>query len=153
MLAAQCVFGLSFTDSPGASAFNGTWRQQITPTAGKSRALKQLVIKTDANNLAVTMTGPGKLKTVDVTFQIGGPEVTYTGLDGDQFQLKVSLQGTDLLFEGREHEGGRVLPVREVWTLRTEGNNLLLIDSRSSKDTQEGATRTTIYEQVRLAKP
>ncbi len=133
------LLALQLAASPGASAFNGTWRQQLAATS--ARAPKQFVVKVDGNTLALTMTGPGKVSAVDVTFEIGGPEVTYTGLDGDQFRLKVKLEGADLVFQGTEHEDGRDLPVHETWTLKTEGNTRVLVDSKPNK-------RTTTFAQI-----
>ena len=95
------------------------------------------------------MTGSAKVATVDVAFQIGGSEVTYTGLDGDQFKLKAQLNGADLVLDGTELEDGRVLTIHEVWTIKTQGDQRTLIDSRSTNN----VTRTTVYEQFEPAKP
>ena len=116
----------------GAGGFVGAWRQVISDSspARKVRIPKELVIKLDGDTLGVIMKGPGKVHIINVSFPIGGPEVTYTGLDGDEFHLRVSRDGDRLVFDGSEHEDGRDLPVHETWTLRNKGDGQVLVDSK-----------------------
>jgi hypothetical protein len=134
--------------TPLVSSFNGTWRQQMAANLAKARTPKELFIKMNAVTLAVKMTGSGKVATVDVSFQIGGPTVTYTGLDGDQFTLKATRNGADLVFDGDELEHGQVLTIHEVWTTKTEGNLQTLVDSRTTTTSRGRVSKTTIYERV-----
>ena len=133
----------TLTAAADLSHFNGAWRQQIPANSTKARKPKELLIRTDGTTVAVKMMGSGKVASVDVTFQIGGPAVTYIGLDGDQFKLKAAFDGADLMFDGTEWEDGRVLTIHEVWTIKTQGEQRTLVDSRSTND----VTKTTIYEQ------
>jgi hypothetical protein len=131
------------------SEFNGTWRQAIygaSPTT-KSKTPRELVIKLDGDTLMLTMKGPGSIHSIDITFQIGGPEATYTGLDGDEFHIKVTRHGKSLVFDGREHEESRDLPLHEMWTLRNEGKGQVLVDTKNAKSTGEPA-KVSEYERV-----
>ncbi len=101
----------------------------------------------NAATLAVKMTGSGKVATVDVSFQIGGPTVTYTGLDGDQFTLKATRKGAEIVLDGDELEDGQVLTIHEVWTTKTEGNLQTLV-VRTTTTARSRVSKTTIYERV-----
>jgi len=131
--------------------FVGSWRQDISDTSPKpkSRIPKELVIKLDGDTLMVTIKGPGKVHSVDVTFQIGGPEVTYTGLDGDEFHIKATRDGTSLVFDGSEHEKGHDYTVHEVWTLQNKSEGQVLVDSKNAKDPDEPAKVAAEYERVK----
>jgi len=153
MFVVQCLLALNPADAPDASVFNGTWRQQMAAKLASSSKPKELLIKGDASTLTVRMTGPGKVATVDIVFYVGGPEVTYKGLDGDEFKLRASMEGANLVLKGTELEEGRVLTIDEVWTRRTEGNIQLLVDSRTTKNDHARATKITVYEQIRPTAP
>ncbi len=106
------------------------------------------MIKLDGDMLMVSMKGPGKVHSVNVTFQMGGPEVTYTGLDGDEFHVKVTRDGDSLVFDGSEHEDSRELPVHEMWSLRNKGEGQVLVDAKNAKSAG-GAGRVSEYERVK----
>jgi len=133
-----------------ASGFNGTWREDIregSPT-GKSKTPRELRITTNRDTLTVTMTGTGKIHSVDVTYQIDGPEVTYTGLDGDEFHIKVSRGANNFVFDGHERERGSDYPVHEVWTLKNKSEGQVLIVTKDQKGSDEPAKSVTEYERV-----
>ncbi len=140
------LLGLAITSSRMSHGqelmgFVGSWRQDIAGTSPKpkSRISKTLVIRLDGDNLTVTMMGPGKVHNVDVSFQIGGPEVTYTGLDGDEFHIKATRDGNSLVFDGSEREESRDLAVHETWTLRNKGEGEVLVDTKNAKSPGEPA--------------
>jgi endonuclease YncB( thermonuclease family) len=139
--------------SPGQEpmGFVGHWRQDLADTSPKpkSRIPKELVIKLDGDTLMVTMKGPGKVHSVDVTFRIGGPEVTYTGLDGDEFHIKAIRDGNSLVFDGSEHENGSDRPVHKVWTLRNKSEGQVLVETKTAKDPAEPAKVVAEYERVK----
>jgi hypothetical protein len=124
LLLGLALAGISHGKEPGE--FDGKWRQ-------KSKSARELIIKLDGETLMLTMKGPGKIHSVNMTFQIGGPEVTYTGLDGDEFHIKAIRDGDSLVFDGTEHEDGSILRVHEVWTLRNEGGGKILVDTKNAK--------------------
>lgn len=148
LFVAQCLFASTGAGTPDVTSFNGIWRQQVSAKSAKTRKPKELLIKTDGSNLAVKVTGSGKVAMVDVVFQIGGPVVTYNGLDGDQFTLKATFEDAALKLDGTELEDGQVLTIHEVWTTKTEGNIQTLVDTRTTKNDRGNSTRTTVYERV-----
>jgi len=137
--------GISPAQEP--SGFAGTWRQVLSPTS-KGRIPKELVITLDNDTLMVIMKGPGKLHSINLTFQIGGPEVTYTGLDGDEFHIRVTRDRDSLVFDGSEHEEGRDLPVHEMWTLRNNGEGQVLVDTKNAKS-RGGSAKIFEFERVK----
>lgn len=148
------VLGFTFPIlSPGqdVSGFAGAWRQDIPDTSPKprSRIPKELLIKIEGDTLLVTMKGPGKMHSVDVTFQIGGPEVTYTGLDGDEFHIKVTRDGQTMVFDGSEHEKGSDHHVHEVWSLKDKKEGQVLVDTKDAKDPDEPAKVVSEYERLK----
>lgn len=151
LLLGLALASTSISPAQEASGFVGAWRQDISDTSPKprSRIPKELVIKLAGDTLMVTMKGPGKVHSVDVTFQIGGPEVTYTGLDGDEFHIKAARDGNSLVFDGREHEKGSDYPVHEVWTLRNKSEGQVLVDTKNAKDPDEPAKVSAEYERVK----
>ena len=52
-----------------------------------------------------------------VTYEIGGPETVYKGLDGDEFYSRVHYDGSTLIFDTVQHEDGREIPETTApWT-------------------------------------
>jgi hypothetical protein len=99
--------------------FTGHWRQQST--AGDERRLD---IEQNGNTLRVntTVVNSKGTRRLAVTYQIGGPETVYKGLDGDKFHSRLHWDGSTLVFEIVEHEAGRTIPQTTVWTLSEDGN-------------------------------
>jgi hypothetical protein len=141
----------SLSYSQELSGFVGAWRQDISDTSPKPKYKipKELVIKLDGDTLTVTMKGPGKVHSANVTFEIGGPEVTYTGLDGDEFHIKATRDGNSLVFDGSEHERGSDRAVHEVWTLQNKSEGQVLLDTKNAKDPDEPAKVVAEYERVK----
>jgi hypothetical protein len=71
----------------------------------------------------VSDSGHGEKK-LDLTYEVGGKELVYTGLDGDEFHSKVQWQGDHFVFTIVEHERGRTIRSSEVWTLIDGGKTL-----------------------------
>jgi hypothetical protein len=101
--------------------FTGHWRQ--TTDFGAQR---QLDVEQNGNTLRVktTVTNSKGSRHLEVRYQIGGPETTYKGLDGDEFHASVHCNGSALVFDTVEHEGGRQIPETTVWILSEDRNNL-----------------------------
>ena len=70
------------------------------------------------------MTKAEGTRNLEVSYQIGGPKTTYTGLDGDEFSTSVRWDGKALVFGTIEHEDGSEIPQKTVWTLSEDGNTL-----------------------------
>lgn len=140
-----------FLPAQDLSAFAGSWRQDIPDSSprSKTRKPKELNVAITGDNLTMAITGPGKVHHIEVTFQIGGPEVTYTGLDGDEFHIKLTREGNSLIFAGREHEDGHNYAVHEVWTLRDKSEGQVLVDTKDAKDPDEPRKSVTEYERIK----
>ena len=52
-------------------------------------------------------------RNLDLTYEIGGKELVYTGMDGDEYHSKVHWEGDSLVFTTVEHERGRLIPSEE----------------------------------------
>lgn len=150
-LMAGILLDPAFAGAQNASAFSGLWRQDIADSSpkSKSRIPKQLNIKLEGDTLTVTMMGLGKVHQVDMTYQLGGPELTYTGLDGDEFHIKARREGDSLVFDGNEHERGSEHAVHETWTLQNKSEAQLLIDAKNAKDPDEPAQIRSEYQRVK----
>jgi hypothetical protein len=81
-----------------------------------------------------------------VRYEIGGPQTTYTGLDGDQFRSSVRWDGNALVFDTIEQEDGNEIPQKTVWTLPGDGN-VLQVDRTM---TESGKTTHSLTTYARL---
>jgi hypothetical protein len=122
--------------------FTGHWRRQ----AG-SAIQRRLDIEQKGKNLRVKTveTNHEGTRNLEVKYEIGGPETTYTGLDGDKFHSAVRWDGKTLVFEITEHEGGSEIPQKVVWTL-SDDSTTLQVDRSSTKS---GQTRHSLIKYVR----
>ena len=116
--------------------FSGAWHQDLSRSVppAKSNNLRDLDIQHAGNALTVkvrTETSRG-VRTLDLTYEIGGRELVYTGLDGDEFHTKVRWQGESLVFDTIEHERGSEIVSQQVWTIAGGGNILREVKRRKS---------------------
>jgi hypothetical protein len=118
--------------------FTGRWRQQTN--AGEQRVLD---IEQDGNTLRVetTVTNSKGARHLTVTYQIGGPETAYKGLDGDEFHSRVHWDGSILVFDTIEHEVGRRIAETTVWTLSDNHNSIQL----RKQSTKSGKNSSVTY--------
>lgn len=147
---AGCLLGPAFGEAQDIKGFEGRWRQDIGESSpkGKTRTPKELNIHIDGDRLMVTMTGPGKVHQVQASYEISGPEVTYTGLNGDEFHIRVTHDGDSLVFEGKEQERGAEYPVHETWIFKDKSEGRVLLDTKNAKDPSEPSKAVTEYERV-----
>jgi hypothetical protein len=122
--------------------FTGHWLQETN-----SRTQRHLDVEQDGQKLHVKtmVTDSQGTRLLDVTYEIGGRETTYTGLDGDEFHSSVRWDGTTLVFDIIEREGESKIPQKTVWTL-SEDNNTLQADRRLTKS---GETKHSLTQYVR----
>src|SRR5215472_7719140 len=101
--------------------FTGHWRQQA-----ESGAQRQLDIDQNGHTLRVktTVTNSKGSRQLEVKYEIGGPQTIYKGLDGDEFRSSVHWDGSALVFNTMEREGGREIPETTVWSLSEDGKQL-----------------------------
>jgi hypothetical protein len=60
-----------------------------------------------------------------------------TGADGDEFHTSIVWQGQSLVFSVEEHEDGRVIHSKEIWTLLEHGAVLKRVRESPDGDTQQ----------------
>jgi hypothetical protein len=61
---------------------------------------------------------------LDVQYEIGGKETVYTGLDGDEFHSRLTFDGDQFVFTIVEHERGKEIKSKEIWSLTDSGKTL-----------------------------
>lgn len=145
LLASLLTSAPSYAQSP--ASFAGGWQQ--SPRAGsRPKALREIKVIVEGSRLTISITGSGKVPHVDVVYEIGGPEVKYIGLDGDEFHMRAISQGADLVFEGYELEKGHTYPAHEVWTLKETDLGQLLVVRKETKERGDTETSGTEYHRV-----
>jgi hypothetical protein len=108
--------------------FSGSWQQDASRSvpevkAGRSRELDIQLTATTLTYKLITKSSQGP-RTQAFKFEIGGPEIVYTGLDGDEFHTKVRWDGEALVFDTVEHERGSEILSKQVWTVTDGGKSL-----------------------------
>lgn len=143
LLVAICANAQSSVD------FSGHWRQN--PSSALQR---QLEIEQNGQNLLVRtiLTNSEGTRHLEVKYQIGGPETTYTGLDGDEFHTTVHWDGSALVFDITERENGKDIPQKTVWTLSADGNTLQ-VDRTSEKSGKPAQSAMTYVRQAPSQSP
>jgi hypothetical protein len=126
-----------------ATDFTGRWRQ-----ATDSGNQRQLDIEQKGQNLLMktTVTNSQGTRRLEVKYVIGGPETSYTGLDGDEFRTSVRWDGSTLVFDTVEHEDGREIPQKTVWILLKD-RNTLRIAKQSAKSAGTAPSLTSYVRQ------
>jgi hypothetical protein len=122
--------------------FTGHWSRQRD-----SGTQRHLEVEQNGRSLRVKTqeTNPEGARHIEVTYEIGGPATTYTGLDGDEFHSSVHWDGKSLVFEILEHENGSEIPQKVVWTLSEDSSTL-----RADRSlTKTGQTKHSLTEYVR----
>lgn len=128
--------------------FSGAWQQDVSQSVPqrKSKRARELKIQQTGRTLSVTVstkTGQGE-RTLDLKYEIGGQELVYTGLDGDEFHTKVRWDGESLVFDTVERERGRQIVSKQIWTLAEGGK--VLREVKQVKEAGEPAESLAIYE-------
>jgi len=117
----------------------GTWQQNsercLPPPRNKAYTYKMTVEASDKTLRVhvIANNGRGERK-LDLTYEIGGKELVYTGMDGDEYHTKVHWNGDSLVFTTVEHERGRSIPSQETWTLIDAGHSLERVKMSSGLD-------------------
>lgn len=113
--------------------FTGHWQRQTNTVERRQLNIEQKGITLRVETRVTNSKGTRRL---EVTYQIGGPETVYKGLDGDEFHSRVHWEGSVLVFDTVEHERGRKIPETTTWTLSEDRNSLQLKrqSAKSGKD-------------------
>jgi hypothetical protein len=137
------LFLATLVSGQSATDFTGHWQQMTT-----SGAQRHLEIEQNGRNLRAktVVTNSQGTRNLEVKYEIGGPQTTYTGLDGDQFRSSVRWEGHALGFDTIEQEAGNEIPQKTVWTLLGDGD-VLQLDRTMTKS---GKTTHSLTTYVRL---
>lgn len=137
------LFLTTFVSGQSATDFTGHWQQKTT-----SGAQRHLEIEQNGRTLRAktVVTNSQGTRNLEVRYEIGGSQTTYTGLDGDQFRSSLRWDGNALVFDTIEQEDGNEIPQKTVWTLPGDGN-VLQVDRTMTKS---GKTTHSLTTYVRL---
>jgi len=133
------LFLATLASGQSSTDFTGHWQEKT-----KSGMQRDLEIEQNSRNLRVktVVTNSEETRNLEVKYEIGGPETTYTGLDGDQFRSSVRWDGKTLVFDTTEHEAGSEIPQKTVWTLLGDGD-VLQVDRTVTKSGKTSHSLTT----------
>jgi hypothetical protein len=133
--------------------FSGVWQQDVSRSVPqrKSKGAREMKIQQIGRMLAIKITANTNkgTRTLDLKYEIGGQELIYTGLDGDEFHTKVRWDGASLVFDTVEHERGRQIMSNQTWTLANGG--AALREVKQVRDAEEPAESVAIYEKTQQA--
>jgi len=132
-----CLLAISASGAPSPD-FSGRWRQQTD-----SGPQRRLDVEQNGQTLHVrtTVSNAKGTRRLDVSYQIGGPETIYKGLDGDEFHTSVHWESGALVFVTVEHERGSEIPETTVWRLSEDHDHLQVTrQSRKSGKTKDSLT-------------
>lgn len=112
-----------------SARLSGTWQQInercIPPPRNKASTYK-MTLEASGKALrvrAIANDGHNE-RSLDLNYEIGGKELVYTGIDGDEYHSQVQWDGDLLVFTTVEHERGRLISSQETWTLIDSGKSL-----------------------------
>jgi hypothetical protein len=127
----------------GPVDFTGHWSHETN-----SGSQRKLEIEQSGQSLRVVtvIIKSGESRRLEVKYQIGGPEVVYKGLDGDEFRTAVHWEGSVLVFDTIEHEDGNDIPQKTTWTLAGD-RNTLQVERQMTKSGQTSPSRTDFVRQ------
>jgi hypothetical protein len=136
-----CIDQQDAGPNPASLNLSGTWQQNnercIPPPRNKTSVYKMTVEASDKalRVRVIANNGHGERK-LDLTYEIGGKELVYTGIDGDEYHSKVHREGDSLVFTTVEHERGRLIPSEETWTLIDSGKSLQRVKASPDEESK-----------------
>jgi hypothetical protein len=134
--------------SPPNPNFTGTWKLSNERSIPARKGDITLRIDHRGPDLIVETTAQrnsGPPRHAVQRYAIDGKTSVSIGADGDEFRTSISWSGPSLVFSIEEHEDGRILRSKEIWTLIENG--AALRRDRESLDSSADRTRkqTLIY--------
>ena len=148
LLISLVVHSLCLLDAQPRVDFSGVWRQNPSRSVpqNKSKRARDLTIRQNGQTLLIKLSSrtSHEIRTLDLKYEIGGEELVYTGLDGDEFHTKVRWDGNSLIFDTVEHERGKQIPSKQIWTLAEGGR--VLREVKQVKEPDEPAESVSIFE-------
>ena len=137
------IAGLMAVPQIGAQAqpdFTGNWKQSNERCVPRRTGNVDLRIDHRDPKLIVETTmsreaAPARYAVQHYTTD--GRASTSTGADGDEFHTSIVWQGQSLVFSVEEHEDGRVILSKEIWTLLEHEAVLKRVRESPDGDTQQ----------------
>ena len=137
-MVAVTIFGTSVRAQAG-SDFAGIWKQDNERCQPKRNGDVTLRIEQDGLRLTVETSvsgGSGPTRQATQSYTTDGKVSVSTGADGDEFHTAVIRKAADLVFSIEEHEDGRILRSREIWSIIDNGATLERLRERAGVDSQ-----------------
>ncbi len=137
--------------SPAAADWSGHWQENnqrsVPPPRSKVHVFR-MNVDLQGSSLhvhSIVNNGHGE-RELDLTYELGGKEIVYTGTDGDECHSKAQLAGDEIVFTVVEHERGRLIPFTETWTLLDGGKSLQRV--KVGSDQKEEPKSVTVLERL-----
>lgn len=136
MLMAAAAVG---TLAQGTPKFTGLWKQDNGRCQPKRNGDVTLRIEHHGQKLTVETSISG-LSTAPrhaiQKYTTDGKVSASTGPDGDVFYTSAVCKDTKLVFSIEEHEDGRILPSKEIWSVNQNGATLERVRDRQNNERQ-----------------
>lgn len=110
-----------------APGFSGQWKQDNDRCQPKRSGDVTLRIEQNGPDLSVETSishGSGGSRHAVQKYTTDGKVSVSTGADGDEFHTSVVWKDSSLVFSIEEHEEGRILRSRELWSVLDDGAKL-----------------------------
>ena len=145
LLAAMVPVTAIFAQPP--ANFSGTWKQNNERCDPKRTGDVTLLIERQDPKLTVETTilrGSDAPRHAIQSYTTDGLQSISIGVDGDEFHTSVVWRDQSLIFTVEEHEDGRIIRSKEIWTLIDDGSAL----KRVREDADSGKQRTLVYTKI-----
>jgi hypothetical protein len=136
--------------SPKSPNFSGTWRQSNERSSPARTGDVMLLIDHRDPELTIETSstrGAAPPRHATQHYTTDGKASVSTGADGDEFHTSVTWKDQSLVFQIEEHEDGRILLSREVWSLIQNGSALERLRERRGEPSSKGGAQgqTIVY--------
>ena len=113
--------------SPPHPNFSGTWKQSNERSSPPRKG--DVVLHIDHRDpilvIETTMvSGTSTPRHAVQNYSADGKTTISKGIDGDEFHTSIVWRDQSLIWTVEEHEDGRILNSREIWTLNQDGATL-----------------------------
>jgi hypothetical protein len=119
--------------------FSGQWKQDNDRSQPKRGG--EVTLRIEQNGLALTVEtsishGSEGSRHAVQKYTTDGKVSVSTGADGDEFHTSAVWKDSSLVFSIEEHEDGRILRSREIWSVLDNGATLHRIRERADGEKQ-----------------
>ena len=135
----------------GKPDFSGHWKQENDRCQPKRNGDVTLQIEHHGPELTVETSIARKdatLRHATQKYTTDGKPSVSTGADGDEFHTSIAWNESTLVFSIEEHEDGRILQSKEMWSVIEDGRTLERIREQPS-----GERQTLIYRRISVSDP